>query len=266
MNRIHKIIITSLSLFQVVAASQIHEGFNVEDAAAENERRGFMTSWHRLAGEVGISRDSLVLPNLKHSGGALTLSERGEALAQLDADMSGTYYGSFRVRTSRLNQDTIIGLLLAPPDLEELTPRSSSVSILVKRWRDDLGVIQSDGRTAQTTEGAPIRENETYLVLFKVQDGGAGQRSVESWVLNPDQVAHFTENDFSEAALNAAKLGRDADAVMQRTRLNPKRDTRLALRRGDVVACVAKFNPRTQFDEINITTTSLREAAGVLDK
>ncbi|TVP74898.1 MAG: hypothetical protein EA353_14835 [Puniceicoccaceae bacterium] len=265
MKRIYQIMITSLSLFQLAGASQIYEGFNVDDAAAD-ERRGFMTSWHRLAGEVGISRSGLSLPGLKPSSGALALTARGEALAQIEADVTGNYYGSFRVRSSRLSNDSIIGLLLAPPNLDELTPRSANVSILVKRWRDDFGAILSDGSAAQTSGGAAIRENETYLVLFKVQDGSAGQRLIESWVLNADQVGHFAENDFTEKALNAAKLGRDAGSVMQRTSLNPKRGTRLSLRRGDVVACIAKLNPATQFDEINITTTSLRDAAGLLEK
>jgi len=263
MKRLLQILLTSLCFFQWTTAAQLYEGFHVE-AGADDGRLGFMTSWHRLSGEIGIAGDSLPLPGFQQTKGALTLSKKGEAIAQIEADFSDTYYGSFRVRSARLNKDSLIGLLFARPDLDELTPKTANLSILVKAWRNEHGAILSGGKLFKTTEGVPIEEKKTYLVVFKVQDGSAGQRLVESWVLNGDQAQHFANTSFTESELNSASLGGEAGAVMQRARLNPKPSTNLSLRRGDVIACVAKFNPNTAFDEIRISAISLREAAGAL--
>lgn len=253
----------SLSLFQPITFAQLYEGFN-SDAPAAEERLGFMTGWHRMVGEVGVVSDSLSLSGFTESAGAIRLKKKGEALAQISANVGDTYYGSFRFRSARLNQDSIIALLLAKPDLEELTPKSANLSILAKGWRSEHGALLSEGKLAKTTEGVPIEAQTTYLVLFKVVDGKPSQRSVESWILNVDQAEHFAKSAFKETELNAAPLGVEAGAVMQRTQLKPKSSARLALRPGDVIACVAKFTPDVLFDEIRISSKSLREAAGVL--
>ncbi|MFU8848334.1 MAG: hypothetical protein ACNA77_06410 [Opitutales bacterium] len=263
MKKLSITLIASLSIFQLSTSAQLYEGFNA-DASAMNERVGFMTGWHRMAGEVSVVGESLKVPGLAQSDGAIRLEKRGEALAQISANVSGTYYGSFRFRSTRLNQDSLIALLLAGPNLEELTPKTANISILAKGWRNEHGALLSEGKLSKTTEGAPIEEQQTYLVLFKVVDGNPNQRLIESWILNAAQIEHFAKGAFTESELNGARLGVESTAVMQRAQLKPKRSTRLALQAGDVIACVAKFNPETLFDEIRISSKSLREAAGVL--
>jgi len=254
-----------LSALPLAAGNLIYEGFNPEDEAS-GVRTGFMTFWHNLQGEVSTAPESIPMPGFSHSNGSLVLSKKGEALAQVGVETSGTYYGSFRVRSADLKRDSVICLVFGKPDLDELTPKTANISFIVKGWRNDYAAIVSQGKNIKGAAGVPIQAKEAYLVVFKVQDGSSGTRLIESWILNTAQAQHFSQASFTEAELNAAPLGEEAGAVMQRLSLEPKPSARLSLARSDVLACMAKFNPKTVFDEIRISTSSLREATGALSK
>ena len=92
----------------------LYEGFNAKGLDAGG-REGFMTAWHRHAGEVGSIKHGLGLPGFSGENGALLLEKKGEALAQVAVDVTGTYYGSFRLRTAKLSKDSILGLVFAGP-------------------------------------------------------------------------------------------------------------------------------------------------------
>jgi N-acetylglucosamine-6-sulfatase len=83
------------------------------------------------------------------------------------------------------------------------------------------------------------------------------------WILNTAQSQYFAARSLTEDLLNNAQLGASEDAVMQRVRLEAKKNMKLELSKGDLVACMAKFNPKTAFDEIRLSKTSLADAAGV---
>ena len=219
MKRILTLFLCALS--QLLAGPILYEGFHPEDEDAES-RSGWMTGWHRLAGEVGSLQDSLGVPGLTGTKGALLLEEKGEALAQVGVDVSGTFYGSFRIRTAELKKDSLLGLVFAKPDLEELNPKTGTISLIVKGWRMDHGLIISNGKAAKGGEGAPIEAKQTYVVLFKVENPESGPSSVQMWILNKDQMLYHANRDVTDAALNRAALGSLEGGVMQRLQLDAK--------------------------------------------
>ena len=250
-----------LSLAPLVAEPVLYEGFSSTGAAAG--RTGWLTEWHRLQGEVGSIPDSIGIPGLEGSKGALLLEKKGEALAQVGVDVKGTFYGSFRVRTAELKNDSLLGLVFAKPNLEELTPKTATFSLLVKGWRMDHALLLSDGKVEKTSEGVPMEAKQAYVVLFKVENPASGPSSLTMWMLNPDQVLHFANRSLSEAVLNNVALGAESGAVMQRLTIEAKNNVKLELSKGDVVACMAKFNPKAVFDEIRLSKVSLAAALGL---
>ena len=250
-----------LALTPLVAEPVLYEGFS--PSGEGTERIGWQSDWHRLQGEVGSIPDSIGIPGLSGSKGALLLQKKGEALAQVNVDVKGTFYGSFRLRTADLKNDSLLGVVFAKPDLDELTPKTATFSLLVKGWRLDHAVLLSGGKVEKTGEGVPMEAKQAYLVLFKVENPASGPSTLTMWLVNPDQVLHFANRSLTESALNSVPLGADSGAVMQRLSLKAKNNVKLELSKGDVVACMAKFNPKAVFDEIRLSTTSLEEAAGL---
>jgi hypothetical protein len=255
----------SLSLLSIVsstllASPVIYEGFN--PTAGEQERVGWLTSWHRLAGDVAAVPNSIGIAGLPGSAGALMLTAKGEALAQISADVDGTYYGAFRFRIADIKNDSVIGLLIAAPDLAELTPQTAHLSLLVKGWRNETGSIRSGGQKAQTVEGIALEAGEAYQVIFKVENEPSA-RSVSMWIMNEKQTRHFVGRTVDEAVLNSAELSGNDGAIVQRLHFKPRKTVKLNLSKGDVIACVAKFSAKTIFDEIRISTLSLEDALGV---
>jgi len=261
-----KKLLALLTLFVIQASAEpvLYDGFRPEGAAGDGHV-GTLGSWHRMQGEVETIKDGIGMPGLSGRKGGLMLTKKGEALAEIDVDVSGTYYGSFRMRTSTITKDSLLAVVFAGPDLQELTPKTANLSFLVKAWRSDYGAIISSGKTVLMTEGAPIEAKTPYLVLFKVEDETAA-RSVQMWILSQTQVLYHSNRSISEAVLNNAALGAFEGGVMQRVRVEPKAGAQLSLSKGDVVACMAKFNPKGVFDEIRISKDSLQDAAGYLAK
>ncbi len=254
-----------LAAAQLSAAPALYEGFNAEGIDA-GERTGFLSAWHRLQGEVGASPYGLGLEGLSGEPGALILEKKGEALAQVAVDVKGDYFGSFRVRTAELRPDSLLALVFARPDLEELNPKTGTLSLLVTGWRYDHAVIISKGKAEKPGDGVAIEAKQIYLVLFKVKNPGSGPSKATMWILNQAQAEYFAANSLTEDALNSASLGAGESAVMQRISLSAKPGTKLELSKGDVIACMAKFNPKAAFDEIRLSKASLADAAGVKAK
>ena len=248
-----------LALTPLAAEPVLYEGFNT---SRQGLRTGWSTEWHRLAGEVGSIPDSVGIPGLDGSKGALLLQQRGEALAQVDVDVRGDFYGSFRVRTAELKNDSLLALVFAKPDMEELTPKTATISLLAKGWRMEHAALLADGTIAKNGQGVPIQAKQAYLVLFEVQNPSSGPSAMTMWILNPDQVIHFANRSLTPADLNSAPLGVSAGAVMQRVSIEAANDAKLELSKGDVVACMAKYNPKAAFDEIRLSKTSLADSAG----
>lgn len=245
-----------LTVLQLCSASVLYEGFHPD----KSSRTGWSSGWHRQAGEVAHTEHSLNLPGLKSDPGALMLTQKGEALAQHKVSCEGTYYGAFRARAAVLKRDSLIGLLLARPDLEKLTPKTANIAFLLKGWRLDYGAVICAGKTVKASAGVPMQAKETYLVLFKVENEKSA-RSVRMWILNRGQVINHLKHSFSEEVLNTAALSDVAGGVMQRLYLEPKKHAVLGVSAGSVVACVAKFSPKVVFDEIRISEVSLEDAA-----
>jgi hypothetical protein len=256
------LLITLLSTLGLVAEPVLYEGFR-SDANPELGRTGWLSSWHPFAGEIALQTHGLGLSGLQGQPGALQLKKKGEGLAQINVDVEGSYYGGFRFRVGKVKRDGVLGLLIAKPNLEELSPKTANISVLAKGWRSDHGVLLSMRKRAKVEEGSPIEAQQPYLVLFKVENEFASSQRIRSWILNEQQVIYFANRSFDEALLNEASLGSEPSSVMQRNELVPRRGTDLSLRRGDVVTCVAKFTPKAVFDEIRISVNSLAEAAGL---
>jgi N-acetylglucosamine-6-sulfatase len=258
--------IVSLFIFASVhafAGPVLYEGFHSGGVDA-GARTGFHEAWHRFQGEVGAASDSLGLAGLSEEPGALILEKKGEALAQVAVDVKGNYFGSFRVRTAEAKNDSLLALVFARPDLKALSPKSAKLSLFVKGWRFDHGVVVSDQKMGKNGEGVAIEADQTYLVLFEVENPSSGASRATMWILNQAQAEYFAQNSLTANALNQAPLGAGESAVMQRVSLDAKPGVKLELSRGDIVACMAKFNPKTSFDEIRLSKTSLADAAGVI--
>jgi len=250
------------SLINALPAQPVlYEGFNAKGPDSGN-RTGFLTNWHMHAGEVGAVNDGLGFPGFSGEPGALLLQKKGEALAQIGIDLTGTFYGSFRLRTANLSKDSILGLVFAKPDLADLSPKTGKLSLLVKGWRSEHGVVISNRKSEKTEMGAPIEAREAYLVLFKVENPDQGRSTAEMWILNPAQSAYFGARGLDEGLLNQAELGTGESAVMQRLKLEAKKNMKIEFAKGDLLLCAAKFNPKVVFDEIGLSKKSLVEAAG----
>ena len=250
-----------LVLSSLTADPLLYEGFNTDGQAA-GCRIGWLSEWHRLAGEVGSLRDSLKVPGLDGGKGALLLEKKGEALAQVNVDVKGTFYGSFRFRAAKLKNDSILGLVIAKPDPEKLSPKTATISLLLKGWRSNYAVLLANGKAVKAREGNPIKEKQTYMVLFKIENPKGKRSKVNMWILSREQVLYFANQAISQVDLNSASLGAGEGSVMQSLQLEAKNKEKLELSKGDVVACIAKFNSKAIFDEIRLTQTSLGDALG----
>ena len=256
MNKIY--LIYCIGVSQLFSAVTLYEGFDSKESET-----GWLTGWHRLAGEVGTSELDLSLQGLESSGGALDLTKKGEAIAQHNISMPSHYYGSFRVQAKELKNDTVLGLLLSRPMNSELGPKTATLSFLAKGWRSEFGTLLVGGRPIKVTEGFPIQAGKTYLIAFQITNT-ADNQSIRMWILNEDQAEHYGEKrKFKYRILNKAPLSQSAEGVMQRVHYQSDKKQAIQLRSGDVVACISKFCPKALFDEIKLSELSLNDAVGV---
>ncbi len=245
-------LISSFLALQLCAGLSVYDGFS-----GDASREGWSSSWHRLQGTVGVHSGSVAFPGLPEKPGALLLEKKGEAIAQLGVGVKGNYYGGFRFRAAELKNDSLLALVIGSLPPEELTPKNAKLSFVAKGWRRDHGLLLLDGKDTKIENGIPIEANVPYQVLFQVEEN-----RVQMWILNAPQVVHYAQKGFNAETLNAAPLGKSAGSVLQRIASTPKPGARLDLTREDFVACMAKYNPRTAFDEIRISTQSLADALG----
>jgi hypothetical protein len=252
-------LLLSIFALPLSATPIIYEGFSVD--STETARQGWATGWHPLHGEVGISAESIGIAGLPAEAGALLLTKKGEAIAKLDQNLKGTYYGAYRFSAEELKSDSLLALSFGSVQPEELTPKTAALSFVAKGWRRERGLVLVNGKAAKIEAGVPIEAKVAYQVLFKVGNAGT-KRQVEMWILNAAQVGYFSQKELSAVALNAAPLGKEASSVLQRVSVSPVGGSRLHLTKDDFAVCSAKFNPKTAFDEIRISTQSLADALG----
>jgi hypothetical protein len=250
-----KYLLLLLITAQLGAQSALYEAFDTGEAT----RADWLTEWHRMQGVVSVVPQGLALEGLPDRGGALQLSKKGEALAQHGASIAGTYYGAFRVQASDLTDNTVLGLMLSrAAKVDGLNPKTAAISFLVKGWQTNYGVLLIGGRPIKATAGEPIVPGETYLVVYQVDHSSSGKAQL--WILNEAQAGYHAAQGITAAALNAAALSAEAGGVMQRVSGKIQKKNRVAVIKGDVVACVAKYCPQATFDEIRISSVSLQDA------
>jgi N-sulfoglucosamine sulfohydrolase len=258
-----------------MAAPGLYEGFDMAASQVElgsgkarsgQTSRGWLSDWHLKEGTSKVLADNLALAGLESVSGLTSSKAKTVAMRQLAETFTGDVYGSFRVRASRLNPNSMMGLMFSLPNAEPMNPKTSLISFLATRWGEELGAVLIGGKPVKVEQGSGLRPKETTLVLWKVDNlpepGEKTDQVVQMWVLNETQVAHFASGGMDEKALAKAKPGTRPDQVMQSLRV-ATRGSRLTLVKGLVVSCFSTGVPKADFDEIRISRESLADAAGV---
>ena len=66
-----------------------------------------------------------------------------------------------------MTEDTVIGMIFALPNTEDMSVRNGLFAICPKRW-GELGMIGAKGKTYKAVEGAPCVKGKDYLVVWKM--------------------------------------------------------------------------------------------------
>ncbi|MEX0324567.1 MAG: sulfatase [Puniceicoccaceae bacterium] len=259
----------------LMSAPALYEGFDMASSPAPlasagarsgTTSQGWLSDWILKEGTSRILAQDLSLAGLESTSGLVSSKAKTVAMRQMGETFTGDAYGSFRVRGSKLNPNSMMGLMFSLPSADPLNPKTSLLSFLASRWGDDLGAIVFGGKPVKVEKGAELREKETALVLWKIDNlPEAGKKAdllIQMWILNEEQVAHFAAEGMNEKALKKAKGGRKPDQVMQYLKV-PVRGSKFTLLKGLVVSCFSTGVPKADFDEIRLSSESLADAAGV---
>jgi hypothetical protein len=265
----------SALLAPLCAAPVVYEGFDIAGAPAAlgsaaaragTTSHGWLSHWHLKEGASRVLRDDLALAGLQSTPGLTSSKGKTIVMRQLAESMAGDVYGSFRVRGSQLNANSMMGLLISLPDTDPLTPQTALISLLASRWASGLGAILVGGKPVPIESGEALTAKETAIVLWKMENLPAPGKSanvvIRMWILNEQQAGHFAATGMRERDLRRAKSGRDPQQVMQSGEV-ALRGSKFSMLKGLVISCFSNGVPKADFDEIRISTTSLAEAAGV---
>lgn len=257
-----------ISLFAILAGSVItahssnagiivYEGF-CHGGVTETARVGWLTNWRQGEGEVRHIGNDLKYDSLQSCAGAIQLKGPKVTVAsQLDVPLLGTTYGTARVQTGQLKSDSVVAITMAGPETEDVVPKNSNISLILKGWRQELGTISRRNVKSETVGGSPMQSNSEYMVLWKMEQ----PKLLTMWILSEEQVNQFTKLGLSTDLLDNAELGTAPDNVMQR--VTAKLSRKLDIDRGYLLSCFTLACPGTIFDEIRISDSSLAEAAGL---
>ena len=267
------------------ASTGLYEGFDMstgigQGLGSSNETlsglssQGWHSTWQVSKGKTQVSPEDLTIKGLQSTEGAILVKgERKEraigqgiAIRQIGLGYQGNVFGSFRFRSGNLIQESALGLLLSLPSKEPATPRSATFAICPKRWGSSNGMVGAgQNKIVKNGSGIECYSEETYLVLWKMEQlPKLGERSnirVKMWVLDSRQAAHYAAQGFSEAALDQAGEGSEADQVSQSMETSVP-NSRRGIFRGMIISCFSAGVPRVFFDEIRLSAESLDAAAG----
>ena len=269
----------------LVASTKLYEGFDMPTGVGKNlgsseetrsgrSSKGWHSNWQVSKGKTQVSPEDLTIKGLQSTEGAILVKgERKEraigqgiAIRQIGLGYQGNVFGSFRFRPGHLIQESALGLLLSLPGKESATPRSATFAICPKRWGSANGMVGAgQNKIVKNESGIECYPEETYLVLWKMKQlPKLGKRSnigVKMWVLDSRQAAYYAAQGFSEAALDQAGEGSEADQVSQSMETSVP-NSRRGIFRGMIISCFSVGMPRVFFDEICLSVKSLDEAAG----
>jgi N-sulfoglucosamine sulfohydrolase len=228
---------------------------------------GWLSDWHLKEGTSKKLAQDLAISGLDSVPGLASSKGKTVIMRQLAETFTGDVYGSFRVRGSKLNANSMMGLMISLPNAEPMNPKTSLVTFLSTRWASELGAVVVGGKPVKVEAGTGIGDKETCLVLWKIDNlpepGKRSDQVIQMWILNEAQVAHFAEGGMIEKTLNRAKAGTKPDQVMQYVRV-ATRGSKFTLVKGLLISCFSTGVPKADFDEIRISRESLAEAAGVI--
>lgn len=269
------IFLISLMSATLFAEVVVYEGFDMQsmkrpiggaESNAGQSSKGWLSNWHLKEGNSRALSDDLTFDGLESTPGLASSKATTVAMRQMGETFTGDVYGSFRVRGSKLNPNSIMGLMFSLPSADPMNPKTSLLTFLATRWGDDLGAVLFGGKPVKVEKGAALREKETALVLWKIDNlPEAGKKAdllIQMWILNESQVSHFADKGMKEKTLKKAKAGKKPDQVMQYLRV-PVRGSKFTLLKGLVVSSFSTGVPKADFDEIRISRESLADAAGV---
>jgi N-sulfoglucosamine sulfohydrolase len=259
----------------LLAKPFLYEGFDIPAppapigtvaASAGQTSQGWLSDWHLKEGTSRVLDDDLAMEGLRSSPGLASTKGKTVIMRQMEETFTGDVFGSFRVRGSKLTPNSMMGLMISLPSADPMNPKTALLTFLATRWAGDLGVVLFGGKPVRVEKGKAIRDNETALVLWKIDNlpepGKKSDQTIQMWILNQAQVAHFAGKGMKEKVLQKAKTGTQKDQVMQYVQV-VARESRLTLLRGLVVSCFSMGVPKADFDEIRISSKSLADAAGV---
>ena len=286
--QIKKVIIllcSIISFASVLTAGILYEGFDCEGrknlpfgeigALGGASSKGWMSSWQLGDGGAVLAKKDIDFdPLVSSPGAALLKGERkndkffakGFMFRQIDQAYEGTVFGSFRLRPGFMTEDTVIGMIFALPNTEDMSVRNGLFAICPKRWGGELGMIGAKGKTYKAVEGAPCVKGKDYLVVWKMSGlpkvGEEGDVSLSFWVLNEAQVSYFASQNFEEKLFNLAEPGNLENNISQFGRKDLKA-TKRSLYKGIILTPFVYNTTNVIFDEIRISQNGFREAVGV---
>ena len=235
----------------------VYEGFCYSENP-ESERIGWLTNWRQGDGEVKHIGNDLKYDGLASCAGAIQLNGPKVTVAsQLNTPLFGTTYGSARIKTGHIKPDSVIAITFAGPETEDVVPKNSAISLILKAWKQELGTISRKSTKTEFESGSPIQSNSDYLLIWHMEQS----KHVTMWILDESQAKHFTQQGFATEQMENARIGAAPDNVMQR--ISAQLSKKLDIDRGYLLSCFALTCPGTMFDEIRISDSSLAEAVGM---
>lgn len=275
MKHLISVLLIPLVAVSLLAEPAVYEGFDMQGSkkpmGADATRfgqtsTGWLSGWHLKGGNSRALADDLAINGLESAPGLASSKGATVVMRQLAETFTGDAFGSFRVRGSKLNPNSMMGLMFSLPNAEPMNPKTSFLTFLAARWGEELGGVLVGGKPMKVEKGAAIQEKETALVLWKIDNlpepGKKSDQVIQMWILNESQVAHFAADGMKEKALKKAKVGNKPNQVMQYIPVSI-RGSKLTLVKGLVVSCFSTGVPKADFDEIRISRKSLADAAGV---
>lgn len=249
-----------LPLAPLIAAPIAYEGFS------DSSRNGWDGSWKIIEGDAEIVRESLSIPNLSDSEGYIKLGKDSGVVCDMSTPLTDKFYGSYRAHSSKLVEDSFISLVIQDFGADQLDVKDAPLSISLKGWKLDHGSLKVFGAPIPFNEVSSIESENTYLVLWKVEnitDTNSPYCTINVWTLNEAQAAFFSSSALNDLALSSASIGDASGQVTQRVSHRTKNGKSLEFPNGASVGMVSRFGPGAIFDEITLSSESLAAAAGV---
>ena len=134
-----------LSVASVYGDTLVYAGFQL-DSAERARRNGLRGQGGRFEGEAVVADADISFPGLESTHGLMQLRRDTVTVCQMGELSGDVIYGSFRIYNETIVEDALLGIAICEPASTQVKPDTARMSLLVKGWRVDHGVVTAQGR------------------------------------------------------------------------------------------------------------------------